>query len=70
MAKTIKCEFYRSTAASWTSLTMLGGGENIWDDWKTLKKVAPTLCKGLRPGQSREIILTQTKRGIRLEVKK
>jgi len=49
---------------------MLGGGENIWDDWKTLKKVAPTLCKGLRPGQSREIILTQTKRGIRLEVKK
>lgn len=33
----------------------------------TLRKIAPALCKGLRPGQSRKLVLTQTARGIRLE---
>ena len=38
--------------------------------WRKFSKVAPALCKGLRCGQSRKLILTPTKKGIKLEVKK
>lgn len=34
---------------------------------KKFRKICPVLIKGLRPGESRELILTQTKNGIKLE---
>jgi len=34
--------------------------------WSKLERVCPELCKGLRPGQRRELILRRTKRGITL----
>ena len=72
MAKTnkIECELYRSKSCSWTSLTRSDGNSpDLWDTWEVLQEVAPALCKGLRHGQSRKLILTQIKRGIKLEVK-
>ncbi len=34
---------------------------------KELLRYCPALCKGLRKGQSRKLVLTQTARGIKLE---
>ena len=72
MAKTIECELYRSILCPWTILSVKDDKEGlgILDNWKIFKQVAPALSKGLRPGQSRNLTLTQTKRGIKLEVKK
>jgi len=69
MAKKNECELRRSSSYRWTTLK-IGKSNIIWYDWPVLRKVAPVLCKGLRPGQSRKLVLTQTKRGIKLEVKK
>mgnify|MGYP001573016056 CR=1 FL=1 len=35
--------------------------------WSFCKDLAPSLFKGLRSGQSRKLVLTQTVRGIKLE---
>jgi len=35
--------------------------------WKTFSQIAPQLCKGLMPGKEKDLVLTQTKMGIKLE---
>lgn len=59
MVKTIECELRRSETG-WFTFHLFG---------IEFRKACPALCKGLRPGKSRLLILTQTKRGIKLEVK-
>ena len=68
MAKTIVCFIDR-----WNDGSCVGLTSNIFYKsfcYEEFRLAAPALCKGLRPGQSRKLVLTQTKRGIKLEVKK
>lgn len=66
MAKTIKCIFQRFSTGEWCRFY-----SEDWVSpnfcWKDLRKVAPALCKGLRKGKSRDCIITQTAKGIKIE---
>jgi hypothetical protein len=71
MAKTIECWIHRSRINLHFGNLGFGEDGNLGPlRWDELCKLFPTFTKGLRPGQSRKLILTQTKRGIKLEVKK
>ena len=65
----IKCELSRSEDELINSCWIEGKKwitpDLCWDDFK---KICPALAKGLRKGQSRPLILTQIKNGIKLEV--
>ena len=38
--------------------------------WKEFKRINPTICKGLRPGETRKLKRTQLKNGFKLEIAK
>jgi len=69
MAKTFRCVLKRHLyedscviSAKYRSITVV----SIWFCWSDFAAVCPNLNKGLKPGQSRNLILKQTKHGISL----
>ena len=67
MAKTIEFTVYRWSVSSCDFVMPYYG---LWElPWVKAKAIWRNLLKGLRPGKSRKLTLTQTKRGIKLEVK-
>ena len=68
MAKSIECEVVRTLDGIWAYLNFDDDGIDI--GWERFRHFAPTLAEDIHPGQNRYLILTQTKRGIKLEIKK
>jgi len=69
MAKSIKVVLKRHADNSWCHFEATVRSVNqlsLHFCWPDLAWLCPEFCKGLRPGQSRELILRQTKRGISL----
>ena len=69
MAKQIKLVLKRPLGCDWCYLCIQVDSINQATPsfcWSKFAKVCPGIAKGLRPGQQRELILRQTKRGISL----
>lgn len=70
MAKRVKVTLERYHRADWGDMTIRladGKPRTVTFCWDHFKEACPALCKGLRAGASRELVLTQTGRGIKLE---
>lgn len=72
MAKTMKVILEREALEykNWCDLYFGCGKVSRCLSLSDIKSICPVLCKGLRKGQTRELILTQTKYGIKLELAK
>ena len=70
MAKSVRVILVRQESGEWCYLKA-GEDEANWRMikfcWVDFRPYCPELCRGLRPGGVRELVLTQTKRGIKLE---
>ena len=64
--KKIECAIYRFAGQPAYYRLQLGNLDITTYDTK-LVNICPTLIEGLRRGQSRKLVLTQTARGIKLE---
>jgi len=62
---TIACQLEHGQ--KYDAIIFVDSGEEVLLRCKTMRAIAPMLCKGLRPGRTRNLLLTQTTRGIKIE---